>query len=266
MMPEIKRPFENAFELTSGLRRLGEARAPESLLPAVLTSIGLSDSYTRFGSPIGPFFVAFNQAGVSAVMRAADERDFEHAFRDRFGRRAYRAATMPRELARALEPGAPREARRKLQFDLHGLSELQRAVLLKTLEIPPGEVRPYAWVAREIGRPRAVRAVGSALAGNPIPLLIPCHRVVRSDGSIGEYGLGNDSKRVMLAAEGVEVEALESMARSAIRYWGSDSTRIFCFPTCRHARRSTEHHRVTFASVAEAAGAGYRPCKVCRPA
>ena len=68
-------------------------------------------------------------------------------------------------------------------------------MLTKTLEIPSGEVRPYGWVAREIGRPKAVRAVGSALGRNPVPVLIPCHRVVRSDGHVGNYGLGVPMKR-----------------------------------------------------------------------
>src|SRR2546428_13733249 len=79
--------------------------------------------------------------------------------------------------------------REKLQFDLRGLSEFERAVLMKALEIPTGEVRPYSWIAREIGRPEAVRATGSALARNPVPLLIPCHRVSRSDGMIGQISV-----------------------------------------------------------------------------
>ena len=66
-------------------------------------------------------------------------------------------------------------------------NEFERAVLEKALEIPRGEVRPYSWIASEIGRPKAVRAVGSALAHNPVPLVMPCHRVVRADGMIGQY-------------------------------------------------------------------------------
>jgi O-6-methylguanine DNA methyltransferase len=153
-----------------------------------------------------------------------------------------------------------------VRFDLRGLSEFEQAVLRKALEIPPGEVRPYSWIAREIGRPKAVRAVGTALGGNPIPLLIPCHRVVRLDGHLGEYGLGAENKRIVLAAEGIDPNRLETLARSGIRYFGSDTTRIFCFPTCRHARRVTDAHRVVFHSDAEATLAGYRACKVCRPA
>ena len=73
------------------------------------------------------------------------------------------------------------------------------------MEIPWGEVRPYSWVAREIGRPRAVRAVGSSLGHNPLPFVVPCHRVVRADGHIGEYGAGGPAaKRAMLATEGID--------------------------------------------------------------
>jgi O-6-methylguanine DNA methyltransferase len=153
-----------------------------------------------------------------------------------------------------------------LSYDLRGLTEFQRAVLLKALEIPRGEVRPYAWIAREIGHPGAVRAVGSALANNPVPLLIPCHRVVRSDGVVGNYALGREAKQTLLRVEGVDAQELERLALSGVRYYGSDSTRVYCFPTCHHARRITDRHRVPFGSVEEAAAAGYRPCRVCRPA
>jgi len=109
--------------------------------------------------------------------------------------------------------------------------------------------------------------VGSALAHNPIPLLIPCHRVVRSDGLIGEYGLGGPAnKRTILAAEGTSPTELEALARAGVRYIGSDTTRIYCFPTCRNARRITSKHRHPFRSETQAASAGFRPCQVCRPA
>jgi O-6-methylguanine DNA methyltransferase len=152
------------------------------------------------------------------------------------------------------------------RFDLRGLSEFERAVLLKALEIPRGEVRPYAWIAREIGHPAAVRAVGSALRKNPVPVLIPCHRVVRTDGQIGEYALGgSQAKRQILAAEGVDPDWLQRHARAGQRYLGSDTTRIYCFPTCRNARRVQPQHAVSFSSAAAARSAGYRPCRVCRP-
>ena len=152
------------------------------------------------------------------------------------------------------------------EVDLDTLTEFEQAVLRKTMEIPYGEVRPYSWVAREIGRPKAVRAVGSALAGNPITFIIPCHRVVRADGHIGDYGAGGPvAKREVLRLEGIDTVELERMAGRGVRYTGSDSTSIYCYPSCRHARRTSARHEVRFRSAQEARDAGYRPCKVCRP-
>jgi hypothetical protein len=108
--------------------------------------------------------------------------------------------------------------------------------------------------------------VGSALATNPVPLVIPCHRVVRSDGLIGNYGWGSDRKRALLALEGLDADELERDARQGRRYVGSDTTNIFCFPSCRNARRIRPEHRRPFATAAEGVAAGYRPCRTCRPA
>jgi len=80
------------------------------------------------------------------------------------------------------------------------LTAFELAVLRATLEIPFGETRTYAWVARRIGKPRAVRAVGSALRKNPWPLIIPCHRVIRSDGSPGLYAGKDDGRKKRLIA------------------------------------------------------------------
>ena len=260
------------------LRRLGQVRAPATILPGVLDRVGPADRYAPIESAIGPVFVAFNDEGISAILPAVDAAEFERAFRARFGRPVRPAPELPARILRGVEDGlraggtladgsrTAARRRRALPFDLRGLTDFERAVLLKTVEIPRGEVRTYGWVAREIGRPRAGRAVGSALRRNPIPLLIPCHRVVRGDSRVGEYALGPDAKRAMLAAEGVEPDDLEALGRAGVRYYGSDTTRIFCFPTCRHGRRVTERHRVEFSSAGAAAAAGYRPCKVCRPA
>jgi O-6-methylguanine DNA methyltransferase len=158
------------------------------------------------------------------------------------------------------------DRRARIELDLRGSTSFEVAVWRKALEIPRGEVRPYGWVAAEIGRPKAVRAVGTALAHNPIPLVVPCHRVVRSDGTIGRYSLGGpENKRRILAAEGLDPDAMEAEAGAGIRFLGSDTTRIVCLPTCQHARRITARHRVPFGSLRAARAAGYRPCKRCRP-
>jgi O-6-methylguanine DNA methyltransferase len=253
-------------QLIRRLRQLGAIRAPDTILPTVLEQVGLVESYAELGTPVGPMFVVYNAHGVSAVMRAPSEADFEHAFRARFGRALHRVAELPARLRHMFHQHFSGTRRSALHLDLRHLPEFDRAVLLKAMQIPRGEVRPYAWVAREIGSPRALRAVGSALRRNPLPLLMPCHRVVRSDGSTGEYVFGTDAKRAVLAAEGVDVEGLEALARSGTRFFGSDTTHVYCFPTCRNARRITARHRVPLSSMQEAAAAGYRPCQVCRPA
>ncbi len=85
--------------------------------------------------------------------------------------------------------------------DLRGLPPFTQAVLKVACKIPYGEVRSYRWVAEQLGSPKAARAVGNALARNPIPIIIPCHRVVRTDGSIGGYALGLDWKKRLLELE-----------------------------------------------------------------
>src|SRR4030095_11269037 len=115
------------------------------------------------------------------------------------------------------------DRRVRIDLDLRGHSEFEVAVWTKALEIPRGEVRPYGWIAAEIGRPKAVRAVGTALAHNPVPLVVPCHRVIRSDGTIGQYSMGGpENKRRILTAEGLDVAGLAAEAAGGVRFIGSD--------------------------------------------
>jgi methylated-DNA-[protein]-cysteine S-methyltransferase len=87
------------------------------------------------------------------------------------------------------------------RLDMGGLTPLQQEVLRAVAAIPFGSVRSYGEIARTIGRPGAARFVGSVMAGNPFPVLIPCHRVVRSDGSMGGFGGGIDLKKAMIEME-----------------------------------------------------------------
>jgi O-6-methylguanine DNA methyltransferase len=176
------------------------------------------------------------------------------------------AEALPAHLASSIGRRVGGETRVRIPLDLRGRTEFEVAVWTKALEIPRGEVRPYGWIAAEIGRPKAVRAVGTALGHNPVPLIVPCHRVVRTDGTIGQYSLGGPgNKRTILAAEGLDPDSLEDAARRGERLSGSTTTRIVCWPTCRHARRTQDRYRVSFRSLREAGARGYRPCKVCRP-
>ncbi len=257
--------MKEARTMVEGMRATRE-QAPPQLAGEVLAAVGLIDSWTEVAGPIGPLYVAWGRNGITAAERAGDASGFELEYRVRVGRPARRVPEMPARLAAQVERRMAGERTSGPQLDLAVLTEFEEAVLRKTLEIPYGEVRPYSWVAREIGRPRAVRAVGSALAHNPITFVIPCHRVVRSDGRIGEYGAGGpEAKREVLGMEGVDTDEMEQVAGSGIRFTGSDSTNIYCYPTCRHARRTMEKHTARFRSADDAVAAGYRACRVCRP-
>ena len=176
------------------------------------------------------------------------------------------ADALPAHLADAVARRLAGERRVRIPLDLRGRTEFEVAVWTKALEIPRGEVRPYGWIAAEIGRPKAVRAVGTALGHNPVPLIVPCHRVVRTDGTIGQYSLGGPgNKRTILAAEGLDPDALEDAARRGERLSGSTTTRIVCWPTCRHARRIQDRYRVAFRSLREAGEPGYRPVQGLPP-
>jgi methylated-DNA-[protein]-cysteine S-methyltransferase len=87
------------------------------------------------------------------------------------------------------------------KLDLQGSTDLQRKVWEAARQIPHGETRSYAWIARRIGNPAAARAVGQALGKNPLPIIIPCHRVVASDGSLGGFSGGLAMKKRLLALE-----------------------------------------------------------------
>ncbi len=259
-----------ARSIVSGLRDLRETcpgEVGERILSATVraTSDG-SDSYAEMAGPIWPLIVAWGRDGISAIERADDPGSFEEEYQARTGRLVRRVDAVPVRMARDVLKRINGERVRDLPVDLSSLNEFQRRVLAKTMEIPYGEVRPYAWVAEQIGHPRAQRAVGTALAHNPIPFVIPCHRVVRSDGRIGQYGAGGPSaKRAVLASEGLDPDELERLASRGVRFMGSDTTHIFCFPTCHNARRISPEHRTSFRSWQGATEDGYRPCRTCRP-
>jgi O-6-methylguanine DNA methyltransferase len=240
--------------------------APSSLRANVLVEVGLADRYGHVDSALGTLVVAWNGLGVVSVDVAGDDGAFEAQHLATTGRNAIPSEVPPR-LASAIARRMDGDRRVRIPLDLRGHSAFEQDVWRKALEIPRGEVRPYGWVAAEIGRPKAVRAVGTALGHNPVPLIVPCHRVVRSDGSIGQYSLGGPhNKRTILSAEGVDPDAMEDAARRGERLVGCASTRIVCWPTCRTGRHMLERNRRPFRSLAEAGAAGYRPCKVCRPA
>ncbi len=236
---------------------------------SVIERIYASVVRVEMAVPIGALLVAYSDHGINYVRPAGDTggasagtEEFVAEYRDRFERPVRVVDRPPRPLVEAVRTGRTRQ----LDYDLRDVTSFEEAVLRKALEIPVGETRPYGWVAAEIGRQRAVRAVGTALGHNPIPFLIPCHRVVRSNGNEGEYGFGAVMKRAILASEAVNLDEIHALAARGLHIVGSNATGVFCYPSCHQARRITPAHRVGFRSVAEAVVAGYRPCAHCRPA
>jgi O-6-methylguanine DNA methyltransferase len=236
---------------------------PDGISEGVALGTGLADGYDLYPSAVGTVVVTFNPEGVSSLDLA--ESDFLSRFVERTGRSLIRAeppTAWGRHLPRAIEAGTPG----KVPVDLRPVTPFQEKVLRLTTQIPRGEVRPYGWLAKEVSRPGATRAVGSVMARNPIPLMIPCHRVVRSDGHMGNYSLGGpDLKLRLLEHEGADPARLERLAQGQVRVQGDVTSGLFCHPTCHVIRRSRIGDVIDFHSVDQAMSAGLRPCPHCRP-
>ena len=147
-------------------------------------------------------------------------------------------------------------------------SDFQRAVLRATAEVPYGTVVTYQGIADTIGQPKAVRAVAQALRHNPVPIHIPCHRVIGSDGSLTGYA-GNlvELKQKILAIEGIPVVTTEKglVIPRARMYVGWRRDRSFCRPDCSCLKEQATGDRAFLPSQSRAVEMGYEPCDVCRP-
>lgn len=165
--------------------------------------------YAPILTPLGRLYVAYRGKAVCCVTLGSDGRSFERACTRTFGVRPMPDPRLPEEMATQVLDCLTGRQRFSGLIDLSHLTPFQRRVLQKIRTIPVGKVRSYRWVAKAIGAEGAVRAVGTALARNPVPLLIPCHRVIRSDGHLGEYSAGGPFvKAKLLAFEGVDLEGV----------------------------------------------------------
>ncbi|MCH2420190.1 MAG: methylated-DNA--[protein]-cysteine S-methyltransferase [Actinomycetota bacterium] len=167
------------------------------------------DEIAKIAGPIGGLWVAYNDHGIAGASFANLKTfaRFREEHHDRTGRPSARAEAMPDDLFDAIEHSFNTGDRDALTFDLRGGTPFQIAVWEACLAIPAGKTRTYADLAKAIHRPNAVRAVGTALGANPIPVLIPCHRVVRTDGSLGDYAFGLPIKERLLDREAVRSAA-----------------------------------------------------------
>lgn len=162
--------------------------------------------YTKIDTAIGPLGVAQSPKGLCAIRLDGKEAALKEELARRFpGAELVRDAAAMGETSALVtrwlagtDPGPPPP------LDLGG-TDFQRRVWRAIAGIPRGQVISYTELARRAGNPRAVRAAAQACGANPVPLLVPCHRVVRSDGSLGGFGGGLPMKRQLLAREGIRV-------------------------------------------------------------
>ncbi|MCS7220825.1 MAG: methylated-DNA--[protein]-cysteine S-methyltransferase [Anaerolineae bacterium] len=155
-------------------------------------------------SPLGPLYLAASDQGICHVDFGVGLDDFL-ARLDPTARVERDPAALAPVVAQLREYFAGARLQFEVPIDLRQLTAFQRRVLEATCAIPAGAVRSYRQVAEAIGKPQASHAVGQALARNPVPILIPCHRVIASDGSLGGYGGGLAHKRLLLDLEGARV-------------------------------------------------------------
>jgi len=159
--------------------------------------------WDEMSSPLGPLFAAVSRRGLCAVEIGRKKAAFLRRF-DAQTRLQKNPRAVARITAQLREYFAGKRTRFDLPVDLSALTPFQRAVLEVTRRIAPGEVWSYHRVAEAMRRPRSSRPVGQALARNPVPIVIPCHRVIASNGALRGYsgGAGLKSKRWLLELEG----------------------------------------------------------------
>ena len=175
-------------------RRFREAAAGAGLLDV---------AYDMVDSPLGALLVAVSERGLCWISFGSEETEPIEGLARRLGARVLRAAR-PVDPARR-ELSEYFEGRRRgfdLPVDLSGLPSFQRSVLGELVRVPYGEMSTYGQLAVRVGKPRAARAVGGALNRNPVPIVVPCHRIVGSGGSLVGYAGGLERKRALLELEG----------------------------------------------------------------
>jgi methylated-DNA-[protein]-cysteine S-methyltransferase len=180
-----------------------ERRLHTRLVDAAERDGVLDVSYRTIDSPVGSLLLAATPAGLVRVAFYGEDQEAVLArLASAISPRILRA---PRRLDGAASQLDEYFGGRRREFDvpldLQLARGFRRTVLTHLRHIAYGETASYAMVAAAAGKPAAVRAVGSACASNPLPLVVPCHRVVRSDGSIGQYVGGRDTKQALLAME-----------------------------------------------------------------
>lgn len=246
------------------------ATARERLLTKLADLRSRLVRYEVFATPLGPVLIAATEQGVTLV-EYVERRDGADSWLLRQRRIEPEAGGAPLERfhGELLDYLAGRRTRLDWPLDLRFVrSDFQRAVLQATARVPFGAVSSYAGIASDIGRPLAVRAVAGALRRNPVPIVVPCHRIVGSGGAlVGYAGTRIGLKERLLGAEGVRMRHRRravTIDRAAMYAWDR-SDRAYCLPTCGSISERPIGSVTLFASAREAEALGLAPCDDCRP-
>ena len=148
-------------------------------------------------------WLAFTKSGICAseFKKIITLKDFKKQLKEKTGNHFLRVDSLPENIEEGINQWRVKGHSAKLQFEISAYSSFQQKVWRRCSKIPFGETTTYSKIAKDINNPKAQRAVGSALGANPIPILIPCHRVLRNDGTAGEYAYGSHLKELLLERE-----------------------------------------------------------------
>ena len=256
--------------LTAARRKL-DAKLTREARPRLVVSV--------WKTPLGLLRIGRTDAGVALLEFVSDE-GLEAAESDARLQRLFSVDTAgPEDAGRAGMTALMDGLNAYLAGGRHSLewavdeslmrSAFQRRVLHATSRIPYGTLATYLGIAHGIGQPKAVRAVAQALRHNPVPIQIPCHRIIGSNGDLTGYGGDKVGlKRDILAVEGIPVVESKTGFRVARQrlYTADRASREFCLPGCRVAAARPAADRLLVASRDRAREIGFTPCEVCRPA
>jgi methylated-DNA-[protein]-cysteine S-methyltransferase len=203
MMTEYGSPREPLFDNLSPIDDATSARLHARLVAQAQRDGVLDVAYRTIGTPVGELLLATTGQGLVRVAYPREDHDAVLArLAGSVSPRILRAPGRLDEASRQLEEYfAGRRTTFDLALDLRLSKGFRRLVLAHLPEIPYGHTESYAQVAAATGSPKAVRAVGTACATNPLPVVVPCHRVVRADGTPGGYAGGPDAKHALLTLE-----------------------------------------------------------------
>ena len=186
-------------------------------------------SYLILPSPFGPFAIVWQETGAQTVVQRVilpnERTELEVCISAAFGHAQQGSHPAMRDLAKQIQAFLQG---RSIAFALdsvalHQCSEFQRRVLIAEHNIPRGRVSTYGLIAAHLGVERGARAVGNALARNPFPLIIPCHRAIRSDGGLGGYQGGLSMKRRLLEMEGLQLSQTGKVIVPQLYYYDEGS-------------------------------------------